>query len=183
MTPVGLAVHPSANYVVAATADANWHFLDVSRSACLKVVTAAEHDTIYSSCTFHPDGLILGTGTTAGTLKIWDVREQKNVSSIKEHSGSINTIAFSENGYLAATGSNDGTVKIWDLRKLISTKALEVGSPVSAVNFDYSGVYLGIGAGNQVQVKVVKDFADSVVSFFFRLVDFCSNFYCFVCRC
>jgi hypothetical protein len=39
--------------------------------------------------------------------------------------------------------------------------------PVNSVAFDYSGIYLGIGgggnAGNQLNVKVVKDWSNLVV--------------------
>ena len=163
---MGIAIHPSAHYAVVATASPTWHFVDIPRQVCLKKVTTNEADTIYQSCALHPDGLILGTGTKQGVLKIWDIREQKNVSSLTEHSNAIEDIAFSENGYLLATGSSDGTVKIWDLRKLACTKTSDIGASVGSLAFDYSGVYLGIASNTKAQVKVVKEWQDAVVSSF-----------------
>ena len=34
-------------------------------------------ETGYTSCQFHPDGLILGTGTQGSMVHIWEVRQQK----------------------------------------------------------------------------------------------------------
>jgi pre-mRNA-processing factor 19 len=110
--------------------DGSWRFLDISVGRCLKVVKEESSNIAtgvleYTSCAFHPDGLIMGTGTAAGLLKVWDIREQVNVANCAEHTGAVNSISFSENGYLVATGSSDGDVKIWDLRKLQCTRTLD----------------------------------------------------------
>jgi pre-mRNA-processing factor 19 len=122
---VGLTVHPSGHYFVTATANAQWQLFDAVHKSLLAVVTASDSSTVFTSCAFHPDGLILGTGTTSGTLKVWDVREQKLVKDLPGHTGSIHSVVFSENGYLAASGAANGEIKIWDLRKLTSVKSLE----------------------------------------------------------
>ncbi len=111
--------------MVSVSDNAEWQFLDIARGGLLKVITAKEEDTKFQSCNFHPDGLILGTGTANGIFKIWDIREQKNVSSLTGHNGAVKSISFSENGYLVATGATDGGVKIWDLRKLSCAKSME----------------------------------------------------------
>jgi pre-mRNA-processing factor 19 len=162
-----ISIHPTGNYMISLTADSSWYFLDIARGQCLKKVTKDEQFK-YTSCAFHPDGLILGTTTDTGALKIWDIREQENVANLAEHTSSINSVSFSENGYLVASGSDDGDVKIWDLRKLQCTKTLKVGTaPVTSVAFDSSGVFLAIGgggdAGTDVQVKVVKDWSQSAM--------------------
>ena len=94
---------------------------------------------------FHPDGLILASGTNKGVVEIWDLKSQTNVTNFSEHSGRVGSVAFSENGYIMASGAADG-VKIWDLRNGACLKTLSVGSGVHCVGFDYSGVYLGVGA-------------------------------------
>lgn len=37
-------------------------------------------------------------------------------------------------------------MRLWDLRKLKNFHTIDIGSPVNAVSFDYSGLYLAIGS-------------------------------------
>jgi WD40 repeat protein len=71
----------------------------------------------YTCAAFHPDGLILGTGTTEKVVRIWDVKSQENVAKFEGHTAAITGMSFSENGYHLATCAADG-VKLWDLRKV-----------------------------------------------------------------
>jgi pre-mRNA-processing factor 19 len=100
------------------------------------------HHQSYSSCSFHPDGLILGIGTSSGELKVWDIREPKHVTDLKDANSSSNSnntvqsLSFSENGYLSAAGYASGEVKIWDLRKLTCVKSFQCESIVFNLWFD-----------------------------------------------
>lgn len=71
------------------------------------------------------------------TLKIWDIREQKNVATFQEHNDIIGDISFSENGYFIATACNDGIARIWDLRKLKCLKKIEGGFCLVCRNYFY----------------------------------------------
>ena len=51
---------------------------------------------------FHPDGLILGTGTVGNRIRVWDVKTMANVASFDGHKGKVTDISFSENGYVAS---------------------------------------------------------------------------------
>lgn len=106
----------------------------------------------YSSVQFHPDGIILGTGTSDGKLRLWDVKAQSNVATLENHKGKISSIAFSENGYMVATAAEgEGVVRLWDLRKLDQSATIETGeSKVASVAFDYSGQYLAVAAGPNI---------------------------------
>lgn len=114
----GLTVHPTGDYAVSTSLDGSWAFLDLNRGSVLKHVLPTDASVGYTCGQFHPDGLILGMGTNTNVVKIFDVREQTEVSSFASHMAPVTSVAFSENGYICASTSEDGTVKIWDLRKL-----------------------------------------------------------------
>jgi pre-mRNA-processing factor 19 len=105
----------------------------------------------YSSIDFHPDGLLLGTGTVDSTLKIWDVKSGTIATTFSDFSGKVASLSFSENGYYLATASECNLVKIWDLRKLANIHTIEVPDMVSKVRFDASAQFLGVSHGQSVR--------------------------------
>uniref|UniRef100_K3ZW33 Pre-mRNA-processing factor 19 n=1 Tax=Setaria italica TaxID=4555 RepID=K3ZW33_SETIT len=141
-------VHATQKYFVTASKD-NWRFYDASTGSRLtQVGVEASGQEGYTSASFHPDGLILGTGTTDGSVKIWDVKTQSKVAKFEGHVGPVTDMSFSENGYFLATAALDG-VKLWDIRKLtrnFSTfSPYDSDTPTNAVEFDFSGCYLAVG--------------------------------------
>lgn len=150
----GLSLHATGDYLLSTSTDQHWAFSDLHTGRVLARVldncglTAAE---------FHPDGLILGTGTSDALVKIWDLKERTNVANFPGHTGSITALAFSENGYYLATAAADSAVKLWDLRKLknFRTIVLEDGYEVRDLYFDQSGTYLAV-AGTDVRLYLCK---------------------------
>ncbi|KAF2285546.1 hypothetical protein GH714_005414 [Hevea brasiliensis] len=127
-----VTVHATNVYFVTASLDNTWCFYDLSSGSCLTQVSdTSKSDTSkpegYTSAAFHPDGLILGTGTSEAVVKIWDVKSQ--------------------------TAAHD-SVKLWDLRKLKNFRTLNLydsDTPTNSVEFDHSGCYLGVG-GSDIRV-------------------------------
>jgi len=160
----GLALHPSDNYLVSTSAVGDWHFIDTERGQCLVSVPPKSGGLSYSKTTFHPDGLLLATGDTAGEIKIWDVREQKDAITLASASSTVSSLNASENGYYLAAGYANGTAKVWDLRKGTAVRSFELGNgAVNGVAFDYSGVYLAMIGGDtssMVQIKTVKEWTN-----------------------
>ena len=48
-----------------------------TRTQNLTQVEDAAVDSGYRCAAFHPDGVILGTGTTDGLVLVWEVKQQK----------------------------------------------------------------------------------------------------------
>ena len=131
-----LALHPTGDYLLSTSMDGSWGFVDIEASKCVGQVSLGTTQADQLLCgQLHPDGLLYGTGTAGGVLKIWDIREQKSVLEFASPAaGNANTgaaknsvrcVSFSENGYLLAAGGDDGGAHIWDLRKLKTIKTIE----------------------------------------------------------
>jgi len=175
---VSVSVHPTNKFLISASTEGVWSFYDLTRSECLARVgqdTEGGSDPEgYSSASLHPDGLILCTGGSKSTVRIWETRTQKCVGKFDGHSGAISSMSFSENGYYMASVAADG-VKLWDLRKLKNFKSLtpygdaaEGGKNTSraatAVKFDHSGLFLAVG-GVDARVYGVKQEWDVLKEF------------------
>lgn len=154
----GLSVQPSKDYFVSSGMDSKWAFYDFETGKSVLEVQDEEYKAGYTTIAFHPDGMILGAGTTDSTVRVWDVKSQSAVATFGGHTGKINALAFSENGYILATASEDNLVKLWDLRKLSNTKTftLDEGYKINALSFDYYAQYLAVG-GSGVQILKAKD--------------------------
>jgi pre-mRNA-processing factor 19 len=154
----GITIHPSGRFAVTASLDKTWCFNDVLTGQCRQKVLEPTMMGGFSQVQFHPDGILLGTGTVDNLVRIFDVTSQKQVApSFKGHNGKISALTFSENGYYLATGDDKGMVKLWDLRKLANFHNIDTKSRtgVHALEFDSSGTYLGI-AGADVSLYVCK---------------------------
>nr|GMD59795.1 pre-mRNA-processing factor 19 [Ipomoea batatas] len=151
-----VTIHATNNYFVTASLDGTWCFNELASGLCLAQVADTSGSESYTSAAFHPDGLILGTGTSGSIVKIWDVKSQANVARFDGHIGSVTAISFSENGYFLATAAQDG-VKLWDLRKLRNFRTFtpyDDNTPTQTVEFDQSGSYLALG-GSDIRVYQV----------------------------
>ncbi|EYU43746.1 hypothetical protein ABFS82_07G052300 [Erythranthe guttata] len=155
-----VTVHATNKYFVTASLDNTWCFYDLASGLCLAQVEEASGSSEggYTSAAFHPDGLILGTGTAGSVVKIWDVKSQNNVARFDGHQGAVTAISFSENGYFLATAAHDG-VKLWDLRRLRNFRTLspyDENTATQSVEFDHSGSYLALG-GSDIRVYQVAN--------------------------
>ena len=141
----GLTLHATGQYMVTSSLDGSWALSSIESGQCL--VRAAEPASAGYTCAgFHPDGLILATGTPSGVVRVWDVKSQSNAANFEGHGGAVTSVGFSENGFYLATGSADASVKLWDLRKLKNLTTLADLGAVGSVAFDFTGQFLAVGA-------------------------------------
>ncbi|KAH9268194.1 hypothetical protein BASA84_000389 [Batrachochytrium salamandrivorans] len=166
-----ISVHASGDYFASAGLDSVWAISDIRSGQTMTTVSHPDVTTGYTAAQFHPDGLLLGTGTSDSLIRLWDVKSRSNAHTFTGHSGgSISSISFSENGYyLATTATHDSCVRFWDLRKLTNFHNLDLGAAkgttgITRVRFDHSGQYVGACVGNELMIHLVKKW-DHVATF------------------
>src|SRR5262249_3271664 len=64
---------------------------------------------------FSPDGKVLASASTDGTIKIWEIPTGKELRTLTANSEWVESVAFHPDGQMLASGSWDRTVKLWDV--------------------------------------------------------------------
>ncbi len=78
---------------------------------------AHENDVV--AVAFSPDGHWLVTGSTDGTVRLWNLNEPVGPSLLLSgHQGKVSAVVFSPDGRWLATGSEDQTVRLWNIKEL-----------------------------------------------------------------
>ena len=62
-----------------------------------------------------PDGKILASPTTDGTIYLWDVESGQCLRILQGHTAPVYCVTFDPEGCLIASGSGDRTVKLWEV--------------------------------------------------------------------
>jgi WD40 repeat protein/serine/threonine protein kinase len=129
-----------------------WYYL--SRLCNAEVRTFKGHTKGVRGVAFSPDGRRLASGSSDGTVKVWDYATGQELPAPKGHPDSVNCVAFSPDGRRLASGSSDGTVKVWDYATGQEPPAPK-GHPdsVNCVAFSPDGRCLASGSTDQT-VKI-----------------------------
>jgi len=98
---------------------------------------------------FSPKNDILGAGTAAGVLLLWDLDNFMRLRTFQGHKDWVRRIAFSPTDNIIASGSDDYSVKLWDIEKNVLMRTLEGHKAwVLSLVFSPNGLLLVSGDGN-----------------------------------
>ncbi|MBL8148845.1 MAG: serine/threonine protein kinase [Blastocatellia bacterium] len=134
--------------------DSSQVFSDETYGVVLReVATLIGHEHVIKSLDYTPDGKYLVSGSSDGTIKIWDLQKKMARGALVGHELSVNAVAISPDGQSVASASSDGTVKLWNLvteSEIASFNNYE-GS-LRSVAFAPSGKYLALS--NEANIEV-----------------------------
>ena len=104
--------------------------------------------------TYSPWGVVMASGGTDDTMRLWRTTNGQALSTYSQHGGGINSIAFTPNDTWIASGSDDGTVRLWkwntDADTWVETEQFEIeGNPLNnnvlSVAFSHDSTMLACG--------------------------------------
>jgi WD40 repeat protein len=131
---LGVAISPDGKRVASAGADLKvW---DLASAELLHTPPAVS----VSAVAFSPDGKTLASGSTNGTVQLWDMTGKLRYTLLG-HPRFIYRVHFSPDGMLLASASDDGVVSLWNVatgRRLRTLKG-SFGGWVSDLAFSPDG--------------------------------------------
>ena len=109
--------------------------------------TLSGHSEWVRSVCFSPDGQFIASGSYDKTIKLWNLREQKEAFTLLGHSGLVRSVCFSPDGKFVASGSLDQTIKLWNLQEQKEVFTLSGYShSVESVCFSPDGKFVSSGS-------------------------------------
>jgi WD40 repeat protein len=72
------------------------------------------------------------SGSSDGTLKVWDLNSRAELAILSGHSQGVNSVAITPDGRRVASGSRDRTLKVWDLDSSSELTSFEADRAVSS---------------------------------------------------
>lgn len=77
--------------------------------------TMRGHSDTVRSVTFNPSSELIASGSSDGSVRIWDSGTGESVMHLRAHDGDVKSVDWSEDGHLVASGSVDQTIRLWDV--------------------------------------------------------------------
>jgi WD40 repeat protein/tRNA A-37 threonylcarbamoyl transferase component Bud32 len=86
--------------------------LKISWPNAICISTLKGHSKDVNSVVFSPDSQMLASGSGDNTIKLWDLRTQKEIATLSEHTNAVSSVTFSLDGRMLASGSIDNSIKL-----------------------------------------------------------------------
>ena len=149
--------------------------LAIANADLVRLLDAATHKELRTfaghvggihAVAFSSDGRLLASGSSDGTVKVWDVETSANRRTLPWHHRPIRSLAFAANNRWVVS-SSDAEIKVWDLSPDWVVTTLPVHTDVTyALAFSQDGKRLATGGGRYSglgEVRVLDVSSNEVV--------------------
>lgn len=139
-TVTGLAFLPGSDELASIGRDQALYLWDLSSDSGRELAVYPEPLRVIS---VSPDGADIAIGGWDGSIKVWDLANDRERWNLSGHGQSVEALTFAVEGRLLVSGSRDGTVKLWDFRSGTVIESLAGHQDyVMAVMFSTKGLIL-----------------------------------------
>ena len=88
-----------------------------SMSPAAASVTVLAGQTGYTNAVdFSADGATVAVGGSDGSVRLWDVRDGRELVTLRGHIAVVDSLDFRSDGSQLVSAGSDGTVRVWALR-------------------------------------------------------------------
>jgi small GTP-binding protein len=116
--------------------------------------TLSGHTNVVNSVAFSPDGVLLASGSSDNTIRLWNVQTGQLIRSLEGHTSWVFSVAFSPDGVLLGSASHDNTLQLWNVQTGQLIRSLEGHTSwVFSVAFSPDGGVLA-GASNDGTIRL-----------------------------
>ena len=113
------------------------------------------HKSDVETIKFHPNNLLVASGSSDSSVRLWDCRDAKAVRIFDNFKGSVNSLAFSPNGEFIASAGSDNCIHIWSISKGTKFDTIEWEQPSDSIDrnvwslgYSIDGTILASGSGD-----------------------------------
>lgn len=123
-------------------------------------VTPTSPDQLAANLTrfaLNPQGRFLVSGSTTGTLLVWDLQTRSVVGRLEGHRARVNALAYSRDGTRLVSGDVNGNLRLWNMgtRRQVGLVSIGEGVEVLSLAFSPNGQRIAVGSEDN-SVRVVN---------------------------